>query len=322
MTIETSLKTLSLGRKQTPILRYVPKVRRKEGQSPFSKLLEFKDAELCLEKLKQNMQVLKETCALPLVSLANNQVSKPLKGSVRPSEGAIEHGTFHQEGTVQSYGPNAYKLIAKAGFDLSKPTALDELHTEKTTKKLQGITDAHQKLINEAKGRSLSKAGLGCEPPKSIRIHGKKKDHSASIQHISVEIIDEVKTPPKPAFQNSNRVSVFNRLGDTSTSRVSVFARLEVPLPNRSQIPRRKSVFDRLNDSRISQESFQKTKNSCDEFKDVKEVRSLIPSRMKRCLELQVDTDGPLRIKRRVVVHTKMKLRNHQKLKLKKPPPP
>ncbi|OMO92979.1 hypothetical protein COLO4_17168 [Corchorus olitorius] len=98
MTIETSLKTLSLGRKQTPILRYVPKVRRKEGQSPFSKLLEFKDAELCLEKLKQNMQVLKETCALPLVSLANNQVSKPLEGFVRPSEGAIEHGTFHQEG--------------------------------------------------------------------------------------------------------------------------------------------------------------------------------------------------------------------------------
>ncbi|OMO85830.1 hypothetical protein COLO4_21421 [Corchorus olitorius] len=240
MTIETSLKALSLGKKQTPILRYVPKVRRKEGQSPFSKPLEFKDAELCLEKLKQNMQVLKETCALPLVSLANNQVSKLLEGFVRPSKGAIEHGTFHQEGTVQSYGPNAYKLIAKAGVDLSKPTAVDELHTEKMTKKLQGITDAHQKLINETKGRSFSKVGLGREPPKPIRIYGKKKDHSASIQHISVEIINEVKIPPKFAFQNSSRVSVFNRLGDTSTSRVSVFARLEVPLPNRSQIPRRK----------------------------------------------------------------------------------
>ncbi|OMO71574.1 outer membrane assembly lipoprotein YfiO [Corchorus olitorius] len=99
MTIETSLKALSLGKKQTPILHYVPKVRRKEGQSPFLNPLEFEDAELCFEKLKQN---------------------------------------------VQSYGPNAYKLIAKAGFNLFKPTAVDELHTEKTIEKLQGITDAHQ----------------------------------------------------------------------------------------------------------------------------------------------------------------------------------
>ncbi|OMO60289.1 hypothetical protein COLO4_33873 [Corchorus olitorius] len=204
LTIETSLKTLSLGKKQTPNPALCPKkyVERKVNRHSRS-LLNLKMLNFCLEKLKQNIQVLKETCALPLVSLANNQVSKPLEGFVRPSEGAIEHGTFHQEGTVQSYGPNAYKLIAKAGFDLSKPTAVDELHTKKTTKKLQGITDAHKKLINEAKGRSFSKAGLGCEPPKPIRIHGIKKDHSASIQHISVEIIDEVGSPSTKQKSNS-----------------------------------------------------------------------------------------------------------------------
>ncbi|OMO82608.1 hypothetical protein COLO4_22913 [Corchorus olitorius] len=190
ITIATPLKASSLGKKKTPSLRYVPKV-------------------------------LKETCALPLVSLANNQVNKPLEGFIRPSEGAIEHESLHQEGIVHSYGPNAYRLIAKAGFDLSKPTTVDELHTEKTTEKLQEITDAHQKLINEAKGRLFSKAGLGCEPPKPIQIHGKKNDHSTSIQHISVEIVDEVKTPLKYAIQNSSLVSVFDRLGNTSTSCVS-----------------------------------------------------------------------------------------------------
>ncbi|OMO85633.1 hypothetical protein COLO4_21532 [Corchorus olitorius] len=124
-TIDENLKNLKgISSRLTivELLQY-PKVvlRRKEGQSPFSKPLEFKDAELLL-----------------------GETEAEHAGFVRPSEGAIEHGTFHQEGTVQSYGPNAYKLIAKAGFDLSKPTAVDELHTEKTTKKLQGITDAHK----------------------------------------------------------------------------------------------------------------------------------------------------------------------------------
>ncbi|OMO50320.1 hypothetical protein COLO4_38127 [Corchorus olitorius] len=96
------------------------------------------------------------------------------------------------------------------------------------------------------------------------------------------------------------RVSVFNRLGRPQT-RKSVFDRLSVQSSRQKEVTQAGgSVFDRLPSSKDST-----TKALLDhEWKDDKETYSRIPSRMKRHLLLEIDTNGPLKVKRRVVVCT------------------
>ncbi|OMO50234.1 hypothetical protein CCACVL1_30557 [Corchorus capsularis] len=96
------------------------------------------------------------------------------------------------------------------------------------------------------------------------------------------------------------RVSAFDRLGVTQT-RKSVFNRLNVRLSRQKEVVQiGGSVFDRLSSSKDST-----TKTLLEnEWKDDKETCSRIPSRMKRHLFLEIETNGPLKVKRRVVVRT------------------
>ncbi|OMP05408.1 hypothetical protein COLO4_08866 [Corchorus olitorius] len=96
------------------------------------------------------------------------------------------------------------------------------------------------------------------------------------------------------------RVSVFDRLGMPRTPK-SVFDRLNVCSSRQKEVVQAGgSVFDRLSSSKDST-----TKALLEhERKDDKETYSRIPSRMKRHLLLEIDTNGPLKVKRRVVVCT------------------
>ncbi|OMP02636.1 hypothetical protein CCACVL1_02735 [Corchorus capsularis] len=96
------------------------------------------------------------------------------------------------------------------------------------------------------------------------------------------------------------RVSAFDRLGMPQTHK-SVFDRLNVRSSRQKEVVQAGgSVFDRLESSNVST---AKTLLK-DEWKDDKETCSRIPSRMKRHLFLEIDTNGPLKVKRRVVVRT------------------
>ncbi|OMO77057.1 hypothetical protein COLO4_25377 [Corchorus olitorius] len=123
------------------------------------------------------------------------------------------------------------------------------------------------------------------------------------------------------------RVSAFVRLGMTQT-RKSMFDRLNVRSSRQKEVVQAGgSMFDRLSSSKDST-----TKALLEhEWKDDKETCSRISSRMKRHLLLEIDTNGPLKVKRRVVVCTSsfvqgkvgsflnMSIKvNHPKLKLKK----
>ncbi|OMO59013.1 Retrotransposon gag protein [Corchorus capsularis] len=96
------------------------------------------------------------------------------------------------------------------------------------------------------------------------------------------------------------RVSAFDHLGMPQT-RKSVFDRLNVRSSRQKEVVQAGgSVFDRLESSNVST---AKTLLKV-EWKDDKETCSRIPYRMKRHLFLEIDTNGPLKVKRRVVVRT------------------
>ncbi|OMP09545.1 hypothetical protein COLO4_05374 [Corchorus olitorius] len=96
------------------------------------------------------------------------------------------------------------------------------------------------------------------------------------------------------------RLSVFDRLGRPQTCK-SVFDRLGVQSSRqKGAIQAGGSVFDRLASSNVS---IAKALLE-NEWIDDKETCSSIPSRMKRHLLLEIDTNGPLKVKRRVVVCT------------------
>ncbi|KAL4596793.1 hypothetical protein ACB092_12G188800, partial [Castanea dentata] len=95
------------------VLHYVPVTKRKEGQSPF-----LGDK----ESISKDLQGLN----LPVTKIIKpKSSSQPLKGFTRPSQGPIvEHGTLSTKRTEEGFDPNAYRLMAKAGYNHEKPTGL------------------------------------------------------------------------------------------------------------------------------------------------------------------------------------------------------
>ncbi|OMO58134.1 Retrotransposon gag protein [Corchorus capsularis] len=114
---------------------------------------------------------------------------------------------------------------------------------------------------------------------------------TAGVHMVSFEELSEDEMP---------RVSVFDRLGRPQT-RKCVFNRLSAQSSRqKGVIQAGGSVFDRLASSNVSTAKALLE----DEWKDDKETCSRIPSRMKRHLLLEIDTNGSLKVKRHVVVRT------------------
>ncbi|KAH7843602.1 hypothetical protein Vadar_018648 [Vaccinium darrowii] len=227
--------------------RYIPKSRRKEGQSPFEEVITtVKDKVKCPQALtKEDIQVLKGDLTMPLPAMGQPSSSKPpLKGK-------------------------AQKELRRQGHKISP-----------------------------------SKTGLGFTPPQPVYISAKGKSKKANVQHITIEEVEEDDNQ-----QSSPRVSVFDRI-EAPVTRTSVFDRLGVTKETRkeSTLQTKKSIFSRLgNRSTSSKGENIKGKGKSieiDSSKGDEETRSSIPSRMKRITSLDVDTEGPLKVKRRTIVLT------------------
>ena len=103
-----------------------------------------------------------------------------------------------------------------------------------------------------------------------------------------------------------SRSSVFDRLG-TSAPRESVFNRLSISLPTKEGTSRtRRSAFDRLGSTSSSTDTPRpKEGKSGLQKRNGTEACSLIPSRMKRELIVEVSIGNSLKVKRQTIVHTR-----------------
>ena len=115
-----------------PFLRYVPLSRCKKGQSPFIKCLQ-SIADMGRPPTKLTMEdvaILKENHAMPLISSTNHLPSKPLNGFVRSSQSLIKHGILPSEQTKEWFNPKAYRLLARAVYDFSKQGDLGKIDSK------------------------------------------------------------------------------------------------------------------------------------------------------------------------------------------------
>ncbi|XP_070663937.1 uncharacterized protein [Malus domestica] len=104
-----------------------------------------------------------------------------------------------------------------------------------------------------------------------------------------------------------NRTSVFKRL-NRPTSRSSIFERLSKPnkQSNTASSPPRQSALERLEDNMKFSGNRETTskEEKLDRLAGKGDIRSSIPSRMKRQAILEVDANGPLIVRRRTIIHT------------------
>jgi hypothetical protein len=219
------------------VFGYVPKFRRKEGESPF---VEANKQEHSRKLEEEDISLLKEAVTVPLPKLSNTIPTKqPIKGFVKPTQGGTEHGSLPNQRTKEGFDPNAYKLLAKAGYDFGSPSK--EGCPDVASQKVHELDEAQKRL----RGGTVdpARSGLGFVQSEPIKISGRRKDKKVSTQHISVEVLKEddesqPSTIPENVGASTPRVSVFDRV-DASTIRTSVFNRIST---NTS----RTSVFNRL----------------------------------------------------------------------------
>ncbi|XP_027178001.1 uncharacterized protein LOC113777160 [Coffea eugenioides] len=149
-----------------------------------------------------------------------------LQGFVRSKEEpAVEHYSLPTNQTQESFDPNAYRLLAKAGYNPNEKNTLGKLPPEVTGEKTHGLTPTQKILKERGYNVESSSMGLGYQPPSPVRIMIKK----TSCNYVNEEI--EV---------TSRKRSVFDRLGNKS-KRTSVFDRLG-PQPKNLKSP----VYERL----------------------------------------------------------------------------
>ncbi|KAG5521475.1 hypothetical protein RHGRI_033888 [Rhododendron griersonianum] len=204
--------------------RYIPKSRRKEGQSPFEEVITtIENPAKCSQPLcKEDLQMLKGDLTTPLPTLGKPISTKPpLKGFVKSTQSPFQHSSLPEKRT-DGFDPKAYKLLANSGYDFNNPTPLGELSPKLTGEKVHGLSKAQEELRLQGYRVSPPKTGLGFTPPKPIRISAKGKGKKADVQHI---IAEEVKEDDNE--QVAPRVSVFDRI-EAPIPRTSVFNRLGV----------------------------------------------------------------------------------------------
>ncbi|KAM1658315.1 hypothetical protein ACFXTN_042496 [Malus domestica] len=304
----------------TPVFLYIPMSRRKNGQSPFETEASKADA----QRYMDNVKLLKTNAMLPLTQLSNAKVARLPQGFVKALPKGVEPSFLPTKRTEEVFDPNAYKLMSKAGYDFASSSNAGKKVSNTVNNKQHDFTETQKKLKKHGYGINNNKAGLGFTPNAPVKISSKAKN--ASTQHISVSIEqdrDEPKsTPQTPIFDRmkrsrprtsaldhiggQNRTSVFKRL-NRPTSRSSIFERLSKPnkQSNTASSPPRQSALERLEDNMKFSGNRETTskEEKLDRLAEKGDIRSLIPSRMKRQAILEVDANGPLIVRRRTIIH-------------------
>ncbi|XP_074278402.1 uncharacterized protein LOC141601993 [Silene latifolia] len=312
-----------------PVLRYIPKSRRKDGESPFAECLTPKIE----PKDKKSSLVFKQEwvakVVTPLPSSSQTKIVRP------PPNGFVcSSSQASSEENKGIFDSNAYKLLAKAGYDLTNPTPLGKVIEVEP----YGLNKAQHKVFKQDGSFMVTRAGLGYKSPAPVKIGARRKGATASSQHIAVEEVEEnqgeEKMHPSSVFDRISppaekcRPSIFTRLGrpSVSTKHISVFTRLgnqgeskvkvstlSLRTNKKSEIHERlggpsKTVFSRLGAPKKNSGEGRPLSNSTtpneEEVKVSDDLRSAIPSRMKRMQVVDIIQHEPLKARRRVLVLT------------------
>ncbi|XP_074314028.1 uncharacterized protein LOC141649233 [Silene latifolia] len=313
-----------------PVLRYIPKSRRKDGESPFVECLTPKTE----PKDKKSGHVIKQEWVAKVVTLLPSSsqtkiVRPPPTGFVCSSS---QPSSEENKGIFDS---NAYKLLAKAGYDFTNPTPLVKVIEVEP----YSLNKAQHEVFKQDGSFMVTRAGLGYESPAPVKIGARRKGANTSSQHITVEEVEENEEEEEKMHSSSvfdrisppagkSRPSVFTKLGRPSApiKHTSVFARLgnqdesEVKTSTPSLHTSKKcTIHDRLGAS--SKTVFSRLgapKNNIDEGRPLStsakqneeevrvsdDMRSAIPSRMKRMQVVDIIQHESLKARRRVLVLT------------------
>ncbi|XP_074299684.1 uncharacterized protein LOC141630833 [Silene latifolia] len=212
-----------------PILRYILKSRRKDGESPFAECLIPKIE----PKDKKSSLVFKQEwvakVVTPLPSSSQMKIVRP------PPNGFVcLSSQLSSEGNKGILDSNAYKLLAKAGYDFTNPTPPGKVIEVEP----YGLNKAQHEVFKQDGSFIVTRAGLVYESPAPVKIGARRKGATVSSQHITLEEVEEnegeEKMHPSSVFDQISppaekcRPSIFTRLGrpSASTKHISVFARL------------------------------------------------------------------------------------------------
>ena len=146
LSVAAAPKSHIASKRASPILRYVPLSKRKEGQTPFGLVAEAKvrPNEPAQEK---DIDILKSNLTLPLPKLDKVASTKPpLKGFVKSASDSIKEGSLPDKRTKEGFDPKVYRLLAKSGYDFNNPSQLGQLYSDCVEEKSQGLNQSQSKL--------------------------------------------------------------------------------------------------------------------------------------------------------------------------------
>ncbi|XP_012849590.1 PREDICTED: uncharacterized protein LOC105969382 [Erythranthe guttata] len=240
--------------------------------------------------------------------------SQPPKGFVHPTEETQEEcEEFSESQMTKCFGPNAYKLLVKAGFNPHEDSTLGRLPAEVAGEKVHGLNTTQIMLKEKGHAIQSPRVGLGFVPQKPIRIAINRATSNYIIEDEFSSTDDFLESETKV-----RRTSVFDRLTPSVFDRLapSVFDRLG-PLREwgHKKCDKRgfdrltPSVFDRLGPLRKwghNRSNKQELGVSNTKITKTRRVRSSIPSRMKRRTYLTISCGEELKAKIRTVVFTKI----------------
>ncbi|KAL3513484.1 hypothetical protein ACH5RR_026201 [Cinchona calisaya] len=175
------------------VFRYVPKSQRRNGETPFVEHFVMKDGDKGTRKWKEvDFKVLKESYALPRTS-QQGRIKPPIKGFVK-----VVGDRFPDKRTKEEFNPNAYKLMAKYGFNFSKATTESGERQEIIIGENRGLNVMQMKLRQKSYYVPVSKSGIRSSLLDLVHISEKGKNPSAISQYITMEEIndEEKKTNP------------------------------------------------------------------------------------------------------------------------------
>ncbi|KAM0996656.1 hypothetical protein ACFX2C_006629 [Malus domestica] len=185
----------------TPVFRYIPMSRRKNGQSSFETRASKADA----QQQRDNVKLLKTNVVLPLTQLSDVKVARLPQSFVKALPKGVEPSFLPTKRTEEGFDPNAYKLMSKAGYDFASSLNPGKKVSNTVNNKERDLTETKKKLKKHGYGVNNNKAGLGFTPNAPVKISSKVKN--ASTQHISVSIEQDQEEP-----KSASRMLIFDRM--------------------------------------------------------------------------------------------------------------
>ncbi|KAM2700466.1 hypothetical protein EV2_002393 [Malus domestica] len=126
----------------TPIFRYIPMSRRKNGQSPF----ETGASKANTQWHKDNEKLLKTNVVLPLTQLGNAKVARQPQGFIKALPKRVEPSFLPTKRTEEGFNPNVYKLMSKARYDFASSSNPGKKVSNTVNDKEHNLTKTQKKL--------------------------------------------------------------------------------------------------------------------------------------------------------------------------------